>query len=148
MTIEIRPTKWDHRFLAMARLVASWSKDPSTKVGAVLADPQNRVVSLGFNGPPRGVLDDETISREIKLKRTLHAEENAFMFANRDTSGLKLYVTHHPCAHCAAVIAQKGVLGIIMPTQDPGYSERWVSDLDESRSILLQAGIPSVVLPC
>jgi dCMP deaminase len=53
-----RQRLWDVRFLEMAKLVSTWSKDPSTQVGAVLVDPCHRVVSLGFNGFPRAIADD------------------------------------------------------------------------------------------
>ena len=93
--------KWDYRFLDLAAVVASWSKDGSTKVGAVITDPDHRVVSLGFNGFPRG-LDDVDLPREEKLRRTLHAEENALLFASRPLDGCSIFVTHPPCARCAA----------------------------------------------
>ena len=51
-------TNWDNRFLDMAKLVSTWSKDPSTRVGAVIVDPSNRLVSVGYNGFPKGVTDN------------------------------------------------------------------------------------------
>lgn len=78
-------SKWDHRFLELAELVGSWSKDPSTQVGAVIVDIDNRIVSTGFNGFPRGCLDhaDTLGDRDRKLLRTIHAEDNALLFARR-----------------------------------------------------------------
>jgi len=76
-------SKWDSRFMDLARLVASWSKDPSTQVGAVIVDQDKRIVSTGFNGFPRCV-NDSPVDREVKLLRTIHAEENALLFARRD----------------------------------------------------------------
>ena len=60
--------KWDDRFLKLAELVSTWSKDPSSKVGAVIVDDKNRVISLGFNGLPRGVEDtkERLNTRELK----------------------------------------------------------------------------------
>ena len=55
MTTPFDRDKWDRRFLKIAREGATWSKDPSTQVGAVIVDQDQRVVSLGYNGPPRGV---------------------------------------------------------------------------------------------
>ena len=64
-------SKWATRFIQMAELVGSWSKDPSTQVGAVITE-HNRIVSLGFNGYPQGISDNATIdNREIKLLKTL-----------------------------------------------------------------------------
>ena len=51
--------KWDKRFLELAKLVGSWSKDPSTKVGAVIVDCNNRIISVGYNGFPKGVKDNK-----------------------------------------------------------------------------------------
>ena len=53
--------KWNMRFLEMAKMVGSWSKDPSTQVGAVIVDDDRRVISLGYNGFPKGVADNQII---------------------------------------------------------------------------------------
>lgn len=127
--------KWNKRFLDMARLVAGWSKDPSTKVGAVIVDAHNRVVSLGYNGPPRGVEDDPNIDRETKLRRTIHAEKNAILFARGGASGCTLYVTHHPCAQCAAVIVQSGIRRVIYEDPVHGFSNRWSEETREAKRI-------------
>lgn len=95
-------SKWEKRFYQMAELVASWSKDPSTQVGAVITK-QNRIVSVGFNGYPHGVSDSvDTDERELKYLKTLHAEENAILFSKRDLDGCDIWVTHFPCPNCAA----------------------------------------------
>ncbi len=87
-------SKWAKRFYQMAELVASWSKDPSTQVGAVITK-QNRIVSVGFNGYPHGVSDSvDTDERELKYLKTLHAEENAILFSKRDLDGCDIWVTH------------------------------------------------------
>lgn len=139
-------TKWDARFLDLTALVGSWSKDPSTKVGAAIADSRNRVISLGFNGPPRGVQDDSNIDRETKLRRTLHAEQNALAFARYDVSGCTLYVTHHPCARCAAQIAQAQIRRVVCNAPDPDFAVRWAADIAEAQSILHQAGVELINL--
>ena len=75
--------KWNMRFLEMAKMVGSWSKDPSTKVGAVIVDDNRRVVSLGYNGFPKGVADNNRLEdRNEKYKMIVHAERNALLFAN------------------------------------------------------------------
>lgn len=134
-------SKWDKRFMDMAFLVASWSKDPSTKVGAVIVDTNNRVVSLGYNGPPRGVEDDATIDRDTKLRRTIHAEKNAILFARGGTAGCTLYVTHHPCGPCAAVIAQVGIDRVVIPSGESTLSHRWAADICEAARMFHQAGV-------
>ena len=87
--------KWDARMLALVDLVASWSKDPSTQVGAAIVDSKNRVVSLGFNGLPRAVRDSDVLERDEKLRRTIHAEENALLFASRSVEGCTIYGRTH-----------------------------------------------------
>lgn len=133
--------KWERRFLSMAELVSSWSKDPSTKVGAVIADPFNRVVSVGYNGPPRRTHDDVVADRDRKLRRTIHAEKNAILFARRDLFGCSLFVTHHPCAQCASLIAQAGIARVFhLPTPDQ-FAVRWRDDMMEAQEIFDECGI-------
>ncbi len=89
-------SKWAVRFFQMAELVGSWSKDPSTQVGAVITHG-NRIVSVGFNGYPHGISDSADIDdREMKLLKTLHAEENAILFAKRDLSGSDIWGNAFP----------------------------------------------------
>lgn len=133
--------KWVRRHLGMAKQIATWSKDPSSHVGARIVDSRQRVVSEGFNGPPRGVTDDPTISREAKLRRTIHAEKNAILFAQRALAGMTMYVTHHPCSQCAAYIAQAGISCVVIPEQDPVFVERWQDDIAEAKRIFEEAGV-------
>lgn len=134
-------SKWDKRFMEMAVMVASWSKDPSTKVGAVIVDRNNRVVSLGYNGPPRGVEDDPSVDRDTKLRRTIHAEKNAILFARGETSGCTIYVTHHPCGPCAAFITQAGIARVVIPVGESTLSHRWAADICEAARTFEQAGV-------
>lgn len=133
-------TKWDNRFLDLAQLVASWSKDDSTKVGACIVDTSNRVVSLGYNGPPQSVRDGFK-DRDQKLRRTIHAEANALAFANRDVNQCTLYVTHPPCAHCAAMIIQRGISRVVFIPPSQGFAERWVDDMAEAKDMFREAGV-------
>ena len=136
---------WDEYFMGLARAVALKSKDPSTQVGAVIADSDHRVVSVGYNGPPRGTDDNAITSRDIKLLRTLHAEENAILFAGArgGLAGCTLYCTHHPCAHCAAVIIQSGITTVVYPTGEAGsaFDMRWNDNIAEARRMFHEAGI-------
>ena len=116
--------KWDQRFMEMARLVASWSKDPSSKVGAVITRGKF-VVSVGFNGFPQGIADsaERFENREIKYPTILHAEVNAILSSRQDICGCTLYVTPYmPCPQCAAVIVQSGITRIVYTPSD---NERW-----------------------
>lgn len=101
--------KWHNRFFDLANLVGSWSKDPSTRVGAVIVRPDRTIASVGYNGFPRGVTDTYG-TREDKLLRTIHAEANAILSAREPLHGYTLYVTPlHPCANCAGLIIQSGI---------------------------------------
>ena len=134
-------SKWEERFIQMAELVASWSKDPSTQVGAVITE-HNRIVSLGFNGYPHGISDSaSTDSRELKLLKTLHAEENAILYAKRDLSGCEIWVTHFPCPNCAAKIIQTGINTVHCPEQSEDFLSRWGDKVALSETMFNQAGV-------
>ena len=134
-------SKWTERFFQMAELVASWSKDPSTQVGAVITSG-NRVVSLGFNGYPAGVSDSaEADSRDLKLLKTIHAEENAILHARRDLSDCEMFVTHFPCPNCAAKIIQTGLGAVYCKKQDDGFMSRWGDKVEVSLDMFKQAGV-------
>lgn len=141
--------KWDHRFGGLIALVASWSKDPSTQVGAAIVDAKNRVVSLGFNGFPRAVADatEALEDRDEKLRRTIHAEENALLFAQRPIEGCTIYVTHPPCARCAAKLIQAGISRVVSPAPSEAFRERWAADLASSRAMFGEAGVAFDELP-
>lgn len=139
--------KWAKRFIQMAELVASWSKDPSTQVGAVITE-SNRIVSLGFNGYPQGISDKAgTDTREVKLLKTLHAEENAILFANRDLKGCEIWVTHFPCPNCAAKIIQTGISVVHSPEQSENFLSRWGDKIKLSEEMFAQAGVKVDWLP-
>ena len=134
--------KWTMRFLELAQMVASWSKDDSTRVGAVVVTPNNRIVSLGFNGPPCGTDDNAVTTRDVKLMRTLHAEENALLFARESVNECIMYVTHVPCAHCAAVIIQKGIGHVCWPHRPAdSFSDRWRESHAQARKMFDEAGV-------
>lgn len=107
--------KWDGRYLNLAFHVANWSKDPSTKVGAVIVNPRNQVVSLGYNGFPRGVEDSQERynDRETKLLFVTHAEKNAIDNAYIDLTDSTIYVTFFPCNECCKSIISRGIKKIV-----------------------------------
>ena len=136
--------KWDDRFIELANFVASWSKDPSTQVGAVIANSNTkRVVSMGFNGFPAGVEDtaDRLGTREIKYEMVVHAESNALLFAGPAAEGCTLYVTPlPPCARCAVLIIQAGISRVVCPTPDKS-KEPWKSQSQISETMFGEAGV-------
>jgi dCMP deaminase len=108
-------TNWDKRFLDLAEHVSSWSKDPSTKVGAVIVNQDKQVLSLGYNGFPRGVedLEERYKDRPTKYLFVAHAERNALDNAFTDTRGATLYTTLCPCNECSKSIIQKGIKRVV-----------------------------------
>lgn len=138
---------WNYRFMDMAHLVATWSKDPSSKVGAVIVDANRRIISTGYNGLAIGVEDsiERLTNRDIKYKIILHAEENAIMFAKRDLSGCSLYVTTlPPCAHCASLIIQSGIKTVYACKSD--IPERWKESYDLTTAMFNESGVKLVFL--
>lgn len=134
-------SNWQQRFIDLATHIATWSKDPSTRVGAVIVDDNKRIVSVGFNGPPRFTHDNPARERPARLLRTLHAEENAILFAGGDLSGCALYSSHHPCAHCAAQIIQVGIAVVRYPPTPADFSIRWYADITEAQAMFREAGV-------
>ena len=134
---------WRDRFFALARLVATWSKDPSTQVGAVIVRPDRTIVSVGYNGFPRGTDDHHQLlnNRETKLRRTVHAEVNAILTAKQDLSGCTLYVTPlHPCASCAGIIVQSGIKEVCAElAKEPNQS--WIEDFNAASRMFKEAGV-------
>lgn len=143
--------KWDRRFLELARHISRWSKDPSTQVGCVVVGPDREIRSTGFNGFPRGIVDDETrlSDRMAKYPLICHAEENAIMHAARIGVALKgcsAYVTWPPCTRCARSLVQAGLAEVIFPAGIV-IPERWRGDFDLSLAMLHEAGIAVRTVP-
>ena len=126
--------KWHWRFIEMAKLVSTWSKDPSTQTGAVIVDRNNRVVSVGYNGFPRGVKDDKRLDdRDVKYEMVVHCEVNAIVTAQRDLSGCRLYTwPFMSCSRCASVVVQSGISECYAPESD---NPRWVESFALTRQI-------------
>lgn len=122
--------KWKRRHHEMAAHIAQYSKDPSTKVGAIIVDSDNVVRATGYNGFPRGVNDTEErlAHRPTKYAFTVHAEANAILNAARSGASVRdcvLYVTHPPCNECAKAIIQAGIARVSVPLGIHDMLERW-----------------------
>ena len=139
-------TKWDARFLGLAAHISGWSKDPSSQVGAVITDG-NRIVSLGYNGFAAGVEDkpERLSDRNCKLNLTIHAEENAMIFAKRDLTDCTVFVTHPPCPRCASKLIQEEVKRIVYIAPSDDFLSRWADDLALSSEMYREAGIEVTV---
>jgi dCMP deaminase len=119
MHIESKKSKWDERFFQLCSLIATWSEDRRTKVGAVIVGPANEVRAIGYNGLPRGVSGeiDPRYSPEENEKYYWfeHAERNAIYNSARagiSTDGCRLYVSLFPCSDCARGIIQSGIVQV------------------------------------
>tara|TARA_B100000965_G_scaffold376118_1_gene369115 strand:- start:17 stop:454 length:438 start_codon:yes stop_codon:yes gene_type:complete len=138
-------SKWDIRFIELARHISGWSKDPSTKVGCVVVGEDREIRSTGFNGFPRGIDDDpeRLADREKKYPLICHAEENAIMHAARIGVSLKdstAYVTWPPCSRCARSLIQAGIREVVYSSNEE-IPERWLEDFEISTSMLAEANV-------
>jgi len=137
-------TKWDKRFIRIANEIATWSKDPGTKVGAVLV-LDRRIIATGYNGFPQGIRDNivRYEKREIKLAYTVHAEVNAILNAAKSgakTNGSTLYVTFSPCVSCATSVVQAGVSTVVCPCVSTA-PERWRESFQMGQNLLQEAQV-------
>ena len=135
-------------FIPIAQAISQMSKDPSTKVGAVIVDRDNNILSTGLNGFPRGVIDDPAryADRAIKLRFVAHAESNAISQAARVGARLLdsiLVVTAlFPCTNCAKMIIQAGIKTVYAPKMNPVSSnQQWFIEEEFSRQMFNEAGV-------
>lgn len=139
------PTSWDIYFIKLCELIASKSKDPSTKVGAVVVGAENEIISTGFNGFPRGVeeADPARWERPEKYKWIIHAEANAALNAARigvSLKNTKIYMNYAPCpcSGCSGAIIQAGIKIIVGPDISfPGVGKGIHYDVDDISKIML-----------
>jgi dCMP deaminase len=141
--------KWHQRFLKLASAVGAWSKDPSTRVGCVLVRDK-RVVSVGYNGFPRGISDDlnRLLDREQKYEITVHAEVNSVTTAalhGLSTEGCTAYVTFSPCSRCASVLINAGIKEVYV-LGGKEVPERWLDNFLLASRLLAEAGVLYQVL--
>ena len=139
-----RQTRWDFRFMEMAQLVSTWSKDPSTKIGVVIVDRMRRVVSTGYNGFPRGIDDswERYADREHKYAHVVHGELNAILSATTGLEGATLYLfgmPGPPCSSCTKHILQTGISRIVSRQGD--IPARWLEDFKLAQAMLEEVGV-------
>lgn len=138
--------KWTRRYLDMAKEVATWSKDPSAKIGAVAVGTKGQILSQGYNGFPRGVkdLDRRYENREEKYKFVVHGEMNAIYNAchtGASLDGATLYVTGLPvCSECAKGIIQVGIAKVIME-YSKNIPDRWRDSMQTTEMMFKEAGV-------
>lgn len=135
--------KWDRRFLDLAKLVASWSRDPSTKVGAVIVDEHKRILSLGFNGFPQGMPDypQHYENRDEKYSRVVHAEINALIFAGRLPPKATLYTwPMMSCERCVVQMLQAGIRNFVAPRATSEQLARWGKSFEKTKQYVAECG--------
>ena len=111
---------WDEYFMGIAYLSAMRSKDPKTQVGACIVSRENKILSVGYNGFPKGCDDDEFPWKrdgdiyDSKYAYVTHSELNAILnYRGGSLEGTKLYVTLFPCNECAKAIIQAGIIELV-----------------------------------
>ena len=143
---------WDYYFINIAHTVLEKSKDQSTKVGAVIVNPEHEIMNTGFNGFPRGIDDSNPLyhERPMKYKITEHAERNAIYAAAAGRGGLRgctIYLGHNPlhaiCTDCARAIIQTGIIEVVGPEKlkFAGKGEQWEKDCEIAYHMLAEAGV-------
>lgn len=138
-------TDWDQRFLDLAEYIGNWSKDRSTKVGAVIVDDDKRIVSTGYNGFCRNSDDklDYKHERPAKYFFTAHAEANSIYHAAKhgvSVNNCIIYVTLFPCAECCKAIIQSGIKKIV--TYEPDWTNKnWFESFKYSKIMMEESGI-------
>jgi len=125
-------TKWDRRFMRLAKEISTWSKDPSSRIGAVIVNDDRRILATGYNGFPRGIADTEERlnNKEEKYPRIVHAELNALLGALYNGVSVKdatLYVYGLPvCADCTKSVIQSGIKRVVIDMSSLD-NEKWAA---------------------
>lgn len=137
---------WDVWFLKIAEAIALKSKDKSSQIGAVIVGPDKEIRSIGYNGLPRGMDDNDQSkqSRPIKYKYYECAERNAIYNASRfgaPVKGCIMYCTWPPCTDCARAIIQSGIVKLIAGKPLFECPDRWHADLIIATDMLRECGV-------
>lgn len=136
---------WFKKFMDMTKLAASWSKDRSRKVGAIIVDVDNNIIATGYNGQPRGCNDEleERHQRPTKYLYTEHAERNCIYSAARNGTRLKgthMILMWFPCADCARGIIQSGIEKVVC--KEPDYNDPiWGESFKASLQMFKESGV-------
>ena len=142
---------WQLRFLELAEQISFWSKDPSTKVGAVIVSADRQILSTGYNGFPQRIKDsDEFLNdRDMKYPLMVHAELNAILNAAKNGVNINnawLFVSGLPvCDNCAKHVAQSGITMIVQRELGP-MQNRWKESTEMAETIFKLSNIPIIKL--
>ncbi len=141
------PNKWNERYMQMAKEVSLWSKDPNTKVGAVAVGSKGQILSQGFNGFPRGILDtsERLNDRETKYQYVVHAEMNVIYnatYSGVSLDGAKLYVYGLPvCSECAKGIIQVGIKEVYVAQECIDLRPHWFESFQKTLDMFTEANV-------
>lgn len=143
-TFNLFREKWLHRYMDLAGHVATWSKDPSSKIGAVVVNNKGQILSLGYNGFPRGISDDSRLKdREKKYKMVVHAEMNCIYNASNfgvSLHGASIFINGLPvCSDCAKGIIQVGIKNVFCKFDNA--SDKWIDSFMDSKELLKEANL-------
>jgi dCMP deaminase len=122
---------WDRRMLGLARHISRWSKDPSTKVGAVIMRSDHAVLATGFNGfsPGHPDLPEQYADRTYKYAHVRHAEANALGFISFRALGCTMFTSFPSCPGCLRLCAQSGIIRVVQPTlPTQGKTKKWIKE--------------------
>jgi len=137
---------WGDKYIHLAKEISTWSKDPSTQVGAVVIGEHGQLLSQGYNGFPRGIKDSEErlSNRERKYELVVHAEMNAIYNASLNGVSLKgstLYVYGLPiCNECAKGIIQVGIQKVVAMRPEK-YNIAWEESANNARNLFSEAEV-------
>ena len=137
---------WGDKYTHLAKEISTWSKDPSTQVGAVVIGEHGQLLSQGYNGFPRGIKDSEERlnNRERKYELVVHAEMNAIYNASLTGVSLKgsvLYVYGLPiCNECAKGIIQVGIQKVVAMRPEK-YNIAWEESINNARALFNEADV-------
>ena len=141
---------WGDRYINLAKEISTWSKDPSTKVGAVVIGNNGEVLSQGYNGFPRSIKDTplRLKDREKKYNLVVHAEMNAIYNASLNGVSLKgstLYVYGLPiCNECAKGVIQVGIDKVIA-TRPADYNKEWDESIKDAKALFKEAEVEYII---
>lgn len=136
---------WDEYFMGISLLSSMRSKDPSTQVGACIVSQDNKILSVGYNGFPRGCSDDDfpwersgDSSNDTKYPFVCHAELNAILNSGgRNLAGARIFVALFPCNECAKAIIQSGIKEVVYISDKYAETEGVIA----SKRMLTSAGV-------
>ena len=143
--------KWDHRFMEMTRLVATWSScaAPGREIGCVIVKDK-RIMTTGYNGAPAGMKTckerGECLRRKLNIASgtraevcyAAHAEQNAILQAAKlgiSIDGATLYCTHQPCSICAKMIVNAGIVRVVYRE---GYPDAFAMEIFDEAGVTVE----------